>query len=55
MCVCWGRGFRKTFSHYITFLKATLNHKTHATRDKKMAKLLDYMTKAGRLASKLIF
>lgn len=56
MCV-WGggKGLRKTLSHYIKFLKATPNHKTHATRDKKMVKLLGYTTKAGRPALKLIF
>lgn len=53
--MCVGRGYRKTFSHHIKFLKATPNHKAHATRDKKMAKLLDYTTRVGRLASKLIF
>lgn len=31
-------GLRKTFSCYIKNLKATPNHKTYATRDKKTAR-----------------
>lgn len=50
-----GRGFTKIFFHYVKILKATANHKMYATRDKKMAKILDYIIEAGRLALKLIF
>lgn len=33
-----GEEFRKTFSCYIKILKATLNHKTNASRDKNTAR-----------------